>query len=78
LNRPQDAPLEHTVDVASRSTTTDEVNEAFRQEAATARYDGILGVSEDPPVSAAIGGDPRAAIVDVDLTGSWTARWSRS
>jgi glyceraldehyde 3-phosphate dehydrogenase len=54
--------------VASRSTTSDEVNAAFRQEAATARYDGILGVSEDPLVSADIVGDPRAAIVDLELT----------
>jgi glyceraldehyde 3-phosphate dehydrogenase len=54
--------------VASRPTTTEEINQAFRQEAATARYDGILGVSEDPLVSADIVGDPRAAIVDLELT----------
>jgi glyceraldehyde 3-phosphate dehydrogenase len=53
---------------ASRPTTIDEVNEAFRQEAATARYEGILGVSEDPLVSADIVGDPRAAVVDLELT----------
>jgi glyceraldehyde 3-phosphate dehydrogenase len=54
--------------VASRPTTTDEVNDMFRQEAATDRYAGILGVSEDPLVSADIVGDPRAAIVDLELT----------
>jgi glyceraldehyde 3-phosphate dehydrogenase len=54
--------------VASRPTDTAEVNEAFRQEAATARYEGILGVSEDPLVSADIVGDPRAAIIDLELT----------
>jgi glyceraldehyde 3-phosphate dehydrogenase len=54
--------------VASRATTTGEISEAFRREAATARYDGILGVSEDPLVSADIVGDPRAAIVDLELT----------
>ena len=54
--------------VASRPTTTEEVNEAFRQEAATARYDGILGVSDDPLVSADIVGDPRAAVIDLELT----------
>jgi glyceraldehyde 3-phosphate dehydrogenase (phosphorylating) len=53
---------------ASRPTTTGEVNEAFRQEAATARYEGILGVSEDPLVSADIVGDPRAAVIDLELT----------
>lgn len=54
--------------VASRATTAGEVNEAFRQEARTARYEGILGISEDPLVSADIVGDPRAAVVDLELT----------
>jgi glyceraldehyde 3-phosphate dehydrogenase (phosphorylating) len=54
--------------VASRPTDAAEVNEAFRQEAASARYEGILGVSEDPLVSADIVGDPRAAIIDLELT----------
>jgi glyceraldehyde 3-phosphate dehydrogenase len=54
--------------VAGRPTTTREVNEAFRQESATARYDGILGVSDDALVSADIVGDAHAAIVDLDLT----------
>ena len=44
--------LADIVFVASRRTTTGEVNDAFRQEAATARYEGILGVSDDPLVSA--------------------------
>jgi glyceraldehyde 3-phosphate dehydrogenase len=34
----------------------------------TERYQGILGVSEDPLVSADIVGDPRAAVVDLGLT----------
>ena len=54
--------------VAGRPTTTAEVNEAFRQEALSARYDGILGVSDDALVSADIIGDARAAVVDLDLT----------
>jgi glyceraldehyde 3-phosphate dehydrogenase len=54
--------------VASGPTTAEAVNDAFREEAATARYDGILGVSDDPLVSADIVGDPRAAVVDLDLT----------
>jgi glyceraldehyde 3-phosphate dehydrogenase len=53
---------------ASRPTTIEEVNQAFRQEAATIRYEGILGVSEDPLVSADIVGDPRAAVIDLALT----------
>ncbi len=54
--------------VANRPTTAQEVNDAFRQEAASAQYQGILGVSDDPLVSADIVGDARAAVVDLDLT----------
>ena len=54
--------------VANRPTTAQEVNEAFRQEASSEQYQGILGVSEDPLVSADIVGDPRAAVIDLELT----------
>ena len=54
--------------VAGRSTTAEEVNEVFRHEAQTPRYQGILGVSEDPLVSADIIGDSRAAVLDIGLT----------
>jgi glyceraldehyde 3-phosphate dehydrogenase len=54
--------------VANRPTTVHEVNVAFRLEAASGQYQGILGVSDDPLVSADIVGDPRAAVVDLDLT----------
>ncbi|MGH3477389.1 MAG: type I glyceraldehyde-3-phosphate dehydrogenase [Nocardioidaceae bacterium] len=60
--------LADIVFVTGRPTTAEEVNDAFRQEAMTERYEGILGVSEDPLVSADIIGDPRAAIVDLDMT----------
>jgi glyceraldehyde 3-phosphate dehydrogenase len=53
--------------VASRPTTTTEVSEMFRQEAATTRYEGILGVSDDPLVSSDIVGDPRAAVIDLEM-----------
>jgi glyceraldehyde 3-phosphate dehydrogenase len=54
--------------VASRPTSVDEINEAFRSEAASERYRDVLGVSEDPLVSSDIVGDPRAAVVDLELT----------
>jgi glyceraldehyde 3-phosphate dehydrogenase len=54
--------------VAGRSTNAEEVNDTYRQDAATARYQGILGVSEDPLVSADIIGDQRAAIIDLEMT----------
>jgi glyceraldehyde 3-phosphate dehydrogenase len=54
--------------VASCPTTSAEVNDTFREEAATARYEGILGVTEDPLVSTDIIGDTRAAVIDLELT----------
>jgi glyceraldehyde 3-phosphate dehydrogenase len=60
--------LADIVFVAGRQITVEEVNDAFRREATTERYRGILGVSEDPLVSADIVGDSRAAVVDLDLT----------
>ena len=54
--------------VAGRPTSVELVNDVFRQEAQSPRYQGILGVSEDPLVSADIIADPRAAVVDLDLT----------
>jgi glyceraldehyde 3-phosphate dehydrogenase len=54
--------------VASRNTSVDEVNRILSEEAATPRYDGVLGVSRDPLVSSDIIGDPRASVVDLDLT----------
>jgi glyceraldehyde 3-phosphate dehydrogenase len=54
--------------VTGRPTSVEEVNDILRQEARSPRYQGILGVSEDPLVSADIIADPRAAVVDLDLT----------
>ena len=56
------------VAVTSRETTVDEVNNLFRAEAAGERYRGVLGVSEEPIVSADIIADPRASVVDATLT----------
>ena len=54
--------------VTSRKTTVDEVNRILTEEAGTQRYNGVLGVSHDPLVSSDIVGDPRASIVDLELT----------
>jgi glyceraldehyde 3-phosphate dehydrogenase len=54
--------------LASRKTSVDEVNRILTEEAETARYAGVLGVSRDPLVSSDIIGDPRASIVDLELT----------
>lgn len=60
--------LADIVFVADRATTADEINQAFRDEADTDRYRGIIAVSHDPLVSSDIVGDPHAAIVDLDMT----------
>lgn len=54
--------------VTERDTSVEEINDIFREEAQSDRYQGILGVSEDPIVSADIVGDPRASIVDLEMT----------
>ncbi len=54
--------------VTGRETSVTEVNDIFRLEAQSQRYGGVLGVAEDPIVSADIIGDPRAAIVDMRST----------
>jgi len=54
--------------LASRNTSVDEVNQVLTEESASDRYAGVLGVSRDPLVSSDIIGDPRASIVDLELT----------
>jgi glyceraldehyde 3-phosphate dehydrogenase len=54
--------------VTSRKTSVDEVNQVLAEEAETKRYAGVLGVSRDPLVSSDIVGDPRASVVDLELT----------
>jgi glyceraldehyde 3-phosphate dehydrogenase len=54
--------------VTTRKTSADEVNHILTEESATDRYAGVLGVSNDPLVSSDIIGDPRASLVDLDLT----------
>ena len=54
--------------LAARKTSVEEVNRILTEEAATTRYAGVLGVSHDPLVSSDIVGDPRASVVDLELT----------
>lgn len=54
--------------VTDRTTSVAEINQILREEAASDRYRRVLGVSEDPMVSADIIGDPRACVVDAAMT----------
>lgn len=60
--------LSDIVFLTERETTAEEVNDIFREEAASERYGKTLGVSEDPLVSSDIIQDPRASVVDLTLT----------
>jgi glyceraldehyde 3-phosphate dehydrogenase len=60
--------LADIVVLSTRPTTVDEVNGIFREEAQTDRYQGILGVSEDPIVSSDVIQEPYASILDLGLT----------
>jgi glyceraldehyde 3-phosphate dehydrogenase len=54
--------------LAARKTSVEEINEIFREEAASERYKGVLGVTEEPLVSSDIIQDSRAAIIDLEMT----------
>jgi glyceraldehyde 3-phosphate dehydrogenase len=60
--------LSDIVAVAARRTTVEEVNRVFAAEAESERYRGVLGVTTDPLVSSDIVRDPRASVVDLNLT----------
>ena len=47
-----------------REVTAEQVNEAFRQAAASGPLQGILGYSDEPRVSSDYQGDPRSSIID--------------
>jgi glyceraldehyde 3-phosphate dehydrogenase len=53
---------------ATRETSVDEVNDAFRAAAESDRLKGILKYTEDPIVSTDIVSDPHSSIVDGLLT----------
>ena len=60
--------LADLVFLTSRLTTVEEINTMFTEEANSDRYRGVLGVTDEPLVSSDIIQDPRASIVDLDLT----------
>jgi glyceraldehyde 3-phosphate dehydrogenase len=59
--------LDLVVDV-EKSTTKEEVNEAFKKAAADKNFKGILRVEEEPLVSSDFKGDSHSSIVDLEET----------
>jgi glyceraldehyde 3-phosphate dehydrogenase len=53
--------------LAKRNTSPEELRQIFREEAESDRYQGVLGVSDDPIVSSDVIGDARASIVDLEM-----------
>ena len=60
--------LADIVALAARPTTVHEVNRVFTEEAESARYRGVLGVTTDPIVSSDIIRDTRASVVDLGMS----------
>jgi len=54
--------------VLARETTKEEINEAFKAQANTGAFEGVLAYTEDPIVSSDIVGDPFSSIFDSQLT----------
>lgn len=54
--------------LTSRSTSIEEVNNIFKEESQTERYQGILGFSDEEIVSSDIIQDSRASIIDSTMT----------
>jgi glyceraldehyde 3-phosphate dehydrogenase len=60
--------LADIVAITGRPTTVAEVNAIFTEEAATDRYRGIVGVTDEPLVSSDIIRDSRASVIDLGMT----------
>jgi len=60
--------LADIVFLTSRRTTAEEVSTILTEEANSERYRGVLGVTDEPLVSSDIIQDPRASVVDLELT----------
>jgi glyceraldehyde 3-phosphate dehydrogenase len=54
--------------VTKRETSVEEVNKIFLEETLNPRYNAVLGIVEEPVVSADIIGDKHAAVVDLSHT----------
>lgn len=63
-----DVSLSDFTFLAGRSVTVGEVNQAFIQAAESERWEGILGVTDEPLVSSDFIGSPYSAVVDLSLT----------
>ena len=54
--------------LTERPTSVEEINNIFREEAASERYRNVVAVTDDPLVSSDIVQDPHASIIDLEMT----------
>jgi len=63
-----DVSLSDLTVLLKTKTTTETINQAFRDAAGSDRFQGILQASDEPLVSADFIGNPASCIVDLELT----------
>jgi glyceraldehyde 3-phosphate dehydrogenase (phosphorylating) len=63
-----DVSLSDITVLLGRKTTKEEINATLRKAAASPRFEGILGVTDEPLVSADFVGDAHSSVVDLSLT----------
>lgn len=63
-----DVSLSDFTFMLNKRVTAEQVNTAFKKAAASARWKGILGVTDQPLVSSDFVGDSRSSIVDLSMT----------
>jgi len=51
-----------------KDTTAEAINQIFKEEAESNRYQGIVGITEDPIVSSDIQGDSHSTVIDAGMT----------
>jgi glyceraldehyde 3-phosphate dehydrogenase len=54
--------------LTGRATSVEEIKQIFREEAVSQRYQGVVGITDDPIVSSDIIMDSRASVVDLEMT----------
>ena len=63
-----DVSLSDFTFVLKKKVTVEQVNAVFKKAAASARWKGVLAVTEDPVVSMDMVGNPNSSIVDLEMT----------
>jgi glyceraldehyde 3-phosphate dehydrogenase len=63
-----DVSLSDFTFLLDKSVTVEEINQTFKKAAASARWKGILGVTDEPLVSSDFIGSTHSTVVDLEMT----------